>query len=128
MGVDIPVPAVESILQAQVDWVKNCEKRSTQENLHKRNQQKKAKRVRHEREKAYMETLGRLGSSISEYVGDGQGEADGTSQAVDLDGALVDADSGVYDLSTVRVEESSDNAKPLFFLYDCETTEVEHLQ
>ena len=36
MGVDIPVDAVNSILRSQEEWKKNCEERSTQENLHKR--------------------------------------------------------------------------------------------
>lgn len=121
MGVDIPEAAVNSILKAQGDWEKKCVERSTKEKLHKRNQQKKAKRVRHEKEKEFMEALGGLGNVVGKYVGDGQGEVvDSETQAVDMD--IVGADSEVYDLSAEQNEASTDNADPLLFLYDCETT------
>ena len=45
MGVDIPVAGVDSILKSQVEWEKNCIKRS-QEELAER-----AKKERHEWEK-----------------------------------------------------------------------------
>ncbi len=87
-----------------------------------RNEQKKAKRARYETEKVYMRVLQDLGNTVGQYVGDGQGEAESLetgSWPLDPD---VDADdSGVHDLSE-QIEDSSDNAKPLFVLYDCEST------
>lgn len=71
-----------------------------------------------------MEVLEGLGNTVGEYAGDGQGEADDDSVEVDFDvDADVSADSGlVDDLSMEQSEDSTDNAKPLLFLYDCETT------
>lgn len=85
------------------------------------------KRERHVREKVFMEVLQDLGNTVGEYAGDGQGEAEAesVSRAVDLDvdaDVDVSADSGVDDLSMEQNEDSSDDAKPLLFLYDCETT------
>lgn len=90
-----------------------------------RNEQKKAKRARHEREKDYLEALRKLGTMVGEYVGNGQGEESaGVEQAVDLDAVndsgVVDADWEVDDLE--QIEDSSDDAHPLLFSYDCETT------
>ena len=93
-----------------------------------RNEQKKHKRERHEREKNYLSELQRLGNVVGEYVGDGQGEDSGSIvqevdfDAVDDDFGFVDADLEVDDLSMEQSEGSSDEAKPLLFLYDCETT------
>ena len=143
MGVDVPVDAVQSILRFQTDWEKNCMTRTTAEKLHKvginphvfckkicyRNEQKKAKRARHEREKDYLEALQKLGSTVGEYVGDGQGEESASVEqalAVDLDNVndsgVVDADWEVDDLSMEQTEGNSDDSHPLLFSYDCETT------
>lgn len=136
MGVDIPVDGVKSILKCQVEWEKNCIKRCSSEYLHKRqvvtytcwatlkfilfsyrNQQKKAKKARHEAEKSYMEALAGVGNETGEYVGDGKGEtvtvADNTAVAEDL----VDADSDVDDPLA-----EDEIGKPLLIMYDCETT------
>lgn len=68
-----------------------------------------------------MEALQTNGSVVSEYVGDGQGEeAEDVSQPVQHD--VEYADPGVDDLLMEQGEESNENAKPLLFLYDCETT------
>ena len=117
MGVDIPVAGVDSILKSQVEWEKNCIKRSTKEKLHKRNLQRRAKKERHEWEKGYMEALQSAGSAVGEYVGDGQGESDHVAQAV-----VVDADLVVDVQLEDENEDSIDDADPLLFLYDCETT------
>ena len=88
-----------------------------------RNEQRKAKKARHEREKGYMEVLQALGNTVGEYAGDGQGEAEADSAGdvvADLDD--IGADSGIDDLSMEHSEGSSDDAQPLLFLYDCETT------
>lgn len=93
-----------------------------------RNEQKKCKRARHEREKDYLSQLERLGNVVGEYVGDGQGEDSGSVvqevdfDAVDDDFGVVYADLEVDDLSMEQSEDSSDEAQPLLFLYDCETT------
>lgn len=90
-----------------------------------RNEQKKVKRERHVREKEFMGALQGLGSAVGEYLGDGQGESDGLAQA---EGCMAQAVLGddnfglVDDLSIEQNEDSSDDAHPLFFLYDCETT------
>ena len=66
-----------------------------------------------------MEALQGVGNIVGEYVGDGQGEVESESmKEVVVD---ISTDSGV-DLSMELTEDSSDNAKPLLFFYDCETT------
>lgn len=68
-----------------------------------------------------METLRGLGSAVGEYVGDGQGETESDARAatsVDLD---IVAEPGIDDQSDEE-EDSTDNAHPLLFFYDCETT------
>lgn len=83
-----------------------------------RNEQKKAKKLRHEREKVYMEALQGVGNVVGEYVGDGQGECEDTSQAVvGFDSVGADIDGTVE-----QMEISSHDASPLLFLYDCEST------
>ena len=73
-----------------------------------------------------MSTLRGLGSAVGEYVGDGQGEtersASSSSPSVDVD--FVGAELGVDDQSSLdeTEEDSSDDAHPLLFLFDCETT------
>ena len=85
-----------------------------------RNECKKAKRERYEKEKMYMEALQGVGNAVGVYAGNGQGEPDLPDDAIDFD--AVDADLGDNDLSVEESEASSDDAKPLFFLYDCEST------
>ncbi len=84
-----------------------------------RNLQKAAKRVRHSREKDFMEALGRLGNVVGVYAGDGQGEVESVTEA---EMVAVGADVGIRDLLIEQNEESSEDAHPLLFLYDCETT------
>ena len=72
-----------------------------------------------------MSTLRGLGSAVGEYVGDGQGETEAivslSSPSVDID--FVGAELGINDQSLDETEEdSSDDAHPLLFLFDCETT------
>ena len=60
MHVDIPAAAAASILREQAEWDKKRQKRSSQEYQIKctrshRNLQKKAKKLRYEQEKVYME-------------------------------------------------------------------------
>lgn len=89
-----------------------------------RNEQKKTKRDRHVKEKELMGALQGLGSAVGEYYGDGQGECYGMAEAMDsVAQAVVCDDSGlVEDLLLEQNEDSSDDAQPLLFLYDCETT------
>ena len=78
-----------------------------------RNEQKKAKRARHEREKGYMQVLQDLGNTVGEYVGDGQGENESPLQALDPfidDEAGIGVDSGFGDVSMEQNEDSSDDA------------------
>lgn len=84
-----------------------------------RNEQKKAKKARYETEKEYMQALQSAGNEVGEYVGDGQGE---TETVGDDHPVVVDADPDVDDPSVEQDEDSSDDAQPVLFLYDCETT------
>ncbi len=69
-----------------------------------------------------MGVLQDLGNTVSQYVGDGQGDTESVPQAVDLDVDVdLGADSGVDD-SSMEQSRDDDGAKPLLFLYDCETT------
>lgn len=109
MGVDIPAATVESVLQEQ-DSIRNL--------------QKKAKKTRHEQEKDFMETLRGLGSAVGDYVGNGQGESETVTQASTAAEVDLDADVG----PSIELDdddaalETSDDAHPLLFFYDCETT------
>ncbi len=49
-----------------------------------RNLQKKAKKARYEREKAYMDSIRGLGIVTGDYVGDGQGDSVSTSYATEV--------------------------------------------
>lgn len=96
--------------------------------LYYRNLAKKAKKTRHEREKTYMETMRGLGCVVGDYVGDGQGESEnvmGESQNMVEEPAAVDVEvegaDAVVDQS-LDEEDSSDDAHPLLFFFDCETT------
>ena len=82
---------------------------------------KKGKTSRHEKEKAYMEQLGSDGATVSEYIGNGQGEA----ESADTEGKSdKDAEPGIDDHheGEVASDSSSDNAHPLLFFHDRETT------
>lgn len=140
MEVDVPSSAALKILAEQEEWEKGRKRRSEASFLHKRyvchkccfnrifrlyyvqrNLQKKAKSSRHEKEKAYMEQLRSAGATVSEYVGNGQGEA----ESADTEGKSdEDAEPGVDDHHEDEVDSdsSSDDAHPLLFFYDCETT------
>ena len=89
-----------------------------------RNLQKKEKKARYEMEKAYMESIRGMGNVVGDYVGDGQGDSEHATQAiVSADLNSVDADGGVVEDQSLDDEEDiSNNAEPLLFVYDCETT------
>ena len=67
-----------------------------------------------------MAHLRDVGHAVGEYVGDGQGDGDAEGELEEpMDvGAGPDADEGLID----EDEDSSDNAHPLLFFYDCEAT------
>lgn len=120
MGVDIPAATVESVLQEQAAWEKKRKMRYSIRNL-----QKKAKKTRHEQEKDFMETLRGLGSAVGDYVGNGQGESETVTQASTAAEVDLDADVGPsieLDDDDDAALETSDDAHPLLFFYDCETT------
>ena len=64
-----------------------------------------------------MKALQELCSAVGEYHGSGQGEPDSVGHIV-----LSDDLELVKDLSEEQNEDSNNNAHPLMFLYDCETT------
>lgn len=85
-----------------------------------RNQQKKTKKMRHEEEKRFMANLQDVGHATGEYVGDGWGDGE---NEVDMEepperGAESDGDEGLKD----EDKDSTDEAHPLLFFYDCEAT------
>lgn len=73
-----------------------------------------------------METLRSLGGAVGEYAGGGRGETEAdasTSSSPSDDVDFVGAELGIDDQSFDETEEdSSDDAQPLLFLFDCETT------
>ena len=86
-----------------------------------RNISKRAKSTRHEKEKTYMEQLRSAGATVSEYVGNGQGETErtDTDDKCDEDTEPVVDDSPDCDDDDDR---RSDSSHPLLLFYDCETT------
>ncbi len=89
-----------------------------------RNLQKKAKKARYEREKAYMDSIRGLGNVTGDYVGDGQGDSVSTEPdgAIEPGGAATEILSPVSeDVENSECNEVSSDAEPLLFLYDCET-------
>lgn len=68
-----------------------------------------------------MVALESAGKEVGEYAGDGQGEAERSITDINID-PLVSANLEVDDASVEQDEDSSDDAKPLLVLYDCETT------
>lgn len=71
-----------------------------------------------------MESIRGMGNVVGQYAGDGQGDAEHTTQAsVSVDMDIMDTDAGVFDDQPLDIEEdTSTSAEPLLFLYDCETT------
>lgn len=66
-----------------------------------------------------MEALQGVGNVVGEYAGDGQGETENVSPTeIDFYTDIGEDD----DLSVEQTEVSSDDAHPLYFLYDCEST------
>ena len=65
-----------------------------------------------------MERLKGIGHAVGEYKGDGQGE----TEDLDMCQSLPDAEPDVDDNPEEENEDSSDDAHPLSFFYDCETT------
>ena len=62
-----------------------------------------------------MEQWRSVGHAVGEYVGNGQGDTESTEPI--SDDPVVDEG-----LDEEEDEDSTDNANPLLFLYDCETT------
>lgn len=113
-----------------------------------RNLQKKAKKVRHQEEKRYMEALAEAGQQVGQYVGNGQGEMEVELPTVAVEddfevecqdegnasrdrnesgagGSGGDWDEGGSRDSGGTLDEGGGNEgskTPLLILYDCETT------
>ena len=71
-----------------------------------------------------MDQLSSLGYTVGEYVGNGKGDTEDTEAEADShDTEPVDNDQheSTYDDENFD-EGSSENANPLLFFYDCETT------
>lgn len=136
MEVDVPSSAALKNLSEQ-EWKKGRKRRSEASFPHKRYRCQKQfqfsvmytetfKTSRHEKEKAYMEQFRSDGATVSEYVGNGQGEAD-TEEKIDED-----AEPGVDDhhegevTSDSSSDGSSDDAHPLLFFYDSEPRLLEY--
>ena len=64
-----------------------------------------------------MEQLRSVGHAVGEYVGNGQGDTESTEPI--SDDPVVDEG-----LDEEEDEDSTDNANPLLFFYDCETTRL----
>ena len=129
MGVDIPEAAVSAILDEQVLWNKQKERRNQTEYYQKRNLLKLRANKRHAAEKDHMVTLCAEGCTTAEYVGS-SGTADTLDSEMDCDKpddepaeADTDAVGGDCDASTDGNDsESHSNMLPLLFFYDCEST------
>ena len=130
MGVDIPETAVSAILDEQVLWSKQRERRNQSEYYQKRNLLKLRANKRHAAEKDHMVTLRAVGCSTAEYVGSSR-TADTPYSEMDCDEpddeepaeADTDAAGGDCDPSTDGNDsESQSNMLPLLFFYDCEST------
>ena len=80
--------------------------------LHHRNQQKRAKTVRHEAEKAHMADRCGLGISTGQYQGGGQGDLSDGGEDEQWLSDIEDIDSG----------SETDTDPPLLFFFDIETT------
>lgn len=89
-----------------------------------RNVSKRAKTTRHEKEKAYMDQLRCAGTSVAEYVGNGQGEKECADVVETLEADLAVSDVAVddhYDHDQTS-DHICDDSSLLLFIYDCETT------
>ena len=70
-----------------------------------------------------MAQLSSVGYTVGEYVGDGKGDTENTEPEADPDDTEpVDDDQHESDTDEDLQGDSSDNADPLLFFYDCETT------
>jgi len=95
-----------------------------------RNLRKKRKKERYEQEKKHMAALRGAGCAVGEYVGNGQGEATDTGDTEQLTSveALeelpgdLDEFPGDDEQPTEDEESCVANSKPLFILFDCEST------
>ncbi len=84
-----------------------------------------SKERHYEREKKYMESMQRQGCVVGEYIGNGHGELEESTQVpttADLDAEVIDADPGVGIDDQSDDDEANCNGDPLLILYDCETT------
>ena len=90
-----------------------------------RNQQKRAKKVRHEQEKAFMEQLHGAGYAVGEYVGGGRGDIEEEMEGIDEEDAVHEERCNLVNGHLAEEEEEEDsieNAHPLLFFFDTETT------
>ena len=112
MGVDIPEAAVSAILDEQVLWNTQKERRNQTEYYQKRNLLKLRANKRHTAEKDHMVTLCAVGCTTAEYVGS-SGTADTLDSEMDCDEpddepaeADTDAVGGDCDASTDGVNHT----------------------
>ena len=90
-----------------------------------RNLQKRAKKIRHEQEKDYMDTLASTDEAAAgRYLGCGQGDDEMESFIDDAASVVTDVDVYVDAQSVVdsSPEDEGTTSNPLLFFYDCETT------
>lgn len=69
-----------------------------------------------------METIHSIGSTVGQYVGDGQGESATTEALMSVEIDVDDAEQGINDKSQNDEEVRSDDVHPLLMFYDCEAT------
>ena len=84
------------------------------------NIRKRAKCTRHEKDKSHIEQLGSAGATVGHYVSNGLGETETVfEQWWDIIEAAEMDDVDQHDVNNVT-ENSSGDAYPLLFFYDCE--------
>ena len=86
-----------------------------------KNQQKRAKKARHEQEKAFMEQLRGASHAVGEYVGGGRGDIEEEMGGIDEEDA-VHEEVDCHLEEEEEEEDSIENAHPLLFFFDTETT------
>ena len=129
MGVDIPEAAVSAILDEQLLWSKQRERRNQSEYYQKRNLLKLRANKRHAAEKDYMVTLRAVGCTTAGSSGTAD-TPNSPADEMDCDEsedepaeADTDAAGDDCDLSKDGNDsESQSNLLPLLFFYDCEST------
>ena len=152
MGVDVPITAIQYILQQQQQFVKARELRSKPWFYHAkyavalhvfyipgsielcfflfRAQAKVAVVQRHEREREYMQSLRAVGHNTGEYVGRGRGDHE-KQQENDESATEYEDTEDTAETTTcssdmldadVSTEEYTTEKQPLLFFYDSEAT------